>query len=66
MLNLALIPSTGVAPPSFVAIQAGTTLHKLTSTSEAFSLNSIFLLVVFAVGSLLPIVFKKKLREKFE
>ncbi|CAG0913540.1 unnamed protein product [Notodromas monacha] len=56
----------GVAPPSFVAIQAGTTLHKLTSTSEAVSWNSMLLLGVFAGLSLLPIVFKRKLREKFD
>ena len=56
----------GVAPPSFVAIQAGKTLHKLTSSSDAVSWNSMFLLAVFAVLSLLPVIFKTKLREKFD
>ncbi|CAG0879400.1 unnamed protein product [Cyprideis torosa] len=56
----------GVAPPSFVAIQAGTTLHKLTSSSDALSLTSISILAAFAILSLLPIFFKNRLREKFE
>ncbi|XP_054710927.1 transmembrane protein 41B-like [Uloborus diversus] len=56
----------GVAPPSFVYIQAGTTLHQLTSSTDAISLNSIFMLSSFAVLSLLPILFKGKIREKLE
>lgn len=32
---------TGVAPPSILAVQAGTTLYQLTSSSDAFSLTSI-------------------------
>ncbi|GFN98628.1 transmembrane protein 41b [Plakobranchus ocellatus] len=56
----------GVAPPSFVFVQAGTTLHKLTSTSEAWSLANIGLLAVFAVVAILPVAFKGKLRSKLE
>ncbi|XP_053385015.1 transmembrane protein 41B-like isoform X2 [Mercenaria mercenaria] len=56
----------GVAPPSFVAIQAGTTLHQLTSSGDAVSYRSMFILAIFALVSLLPVVFKKKLKAKFD
>lgn len=56
----------GVAPPSFVAIQAGQTLHKLTSSSDAWSWNSIIILCVFALLSLVPVLYKQKLKQKFE
>lgn len=56
----------GVAPPSFVAIQAGQTLNKLTSSSDAWSWNSIIILCVFALLSLIPVLFKKNLRQKFD
>ncbi|XP_077996561.1 transmembrane protein 41B-like [Glandiceps talaboti] len=56
----------GVAPPSFIAIQAGTTLYKLMTTSDAISMNSILVLAFFAVLSLLPVLFKQKLKKKFE
>ncbi|KAJ8675181.1 hypothetical protein QAD02_010967 [Eretmocerus hayati] len=56
----------GVAPPSFVAIQAGQTLNKLTSSSDAFSWNSVILLFIFALLSLVPVIFRRKIREKFE
>ncbi|XP_076234644.1 transmembrane protein stas isoform X1 [Calliopsis andreniformis] len=56
----------GVAPPSFVAIQAGQTLHNLTSSSDAWSWNSILILCIFAVLSLVPVLFKQKLRQKFD
>ncbi|XP_013378653.1 transmembrane protein 41B isoform X2 [Lingula anatina] len=56
----------GVAPPSVVAIQAGTTLHQLTSSKDALSWTSVIVLAVLALLSLLPVVFKKKLREKFD
>lgn len=55
----------GVAPPSFVAIQAGTTLNQLTSSSDTVSLNSILILAVFAIVSMLPVVFKQRLQKKF-
>lgn len=54
----------GVAPPSFVAIQAGTTLHKLSSTRDAISWWSVSMLAIFAVLSLLPVIFKGKLKQK--
>ncbi|RWS12658.1 transmembrane protein 41B-like protein [Dinothrombium tinctorium] len=44
----------GVAPPSFVAIQAGKTLNKLTSTKDALSFSSIFILALFASLSIIP------------
>ena len=56
----------GVAPPSFVAIQAGQTLQNLTSSSDAWSWNSILILCAFAVLSLVPVLFKQKLRQKFD
>lgn len=56
----------GVAPPSVVAIQAGGTLNKLTSSSDAWSWNSVILLGVFAVLSLLPVLFKQTFRQKID
>ncbi|KAJ3593021.1 hypothetical protein NHX12_005359 [Muraenolepis orangiensis] len=56
----------GVAPPSFVAINAGTTLYKLTTAGEAVSWNSLGVLAVLAVLSILPVCFQKKLQEKLE
>ncbi|XP_050040725.1 transmembrane protein 41B isoform X2 [Dermacentor andersoni] len=54
----------GVAPPSFVAIQAGTTLHKLSSSRDAISWWSVSMLAIFALLSLLPVIFKGKLKQK--
>lgn len=56
----------GVAPPSFVAIQAGQTLQNLTSSSDAWSWNSIIILCIFAVLSLVPVLFKQKLEQKYD
>ncbi|XP_043464153.1 transmembrane protein 41 homolog [Leptopilina heterotoma] len=56
----------GVAPPSFVAIQAGQTLHKLTSSSDAWSWTSFIILCIFALLSLVPVIFKQKFKQKFE
>ncbi|XP_071830782.1 transmembrane protein 41B-like [Apostichopus japonicus] len=56
----------GVAPPSFVAIQAGTTLYQLTHTGDAVSWTSVIVLAILAVLSILPAVFKQYLRKKFE
>ncbi|KAK2920163.1 transmembrane protein 41B [Channa argus] len=56
----------GVAPPSFVAINAGTTLYKLTTAGEAVSWNSLAILGVLAVLSILPVCFQKKLQQKLE
>ncbi|XP_045106700.1 transmembrane protein 41B-like [Portunus trituberculatus] len=56
----------GVAPPSILAVQAGTTLYQLTSSSDAFSLTSVVLLALAAILSLVPIILKNRLREKFD
>ena len=39
----------GVAPPSFVAIQAGTTLQQLTSSTDAITVWSVVILAGFAI-----------------
>ncbi|XP_041471530.1 transmembrane protein 41B-like [Lytechinus variegatus] len=56
----------GVAPPSFIAIQAGTTLYQLTHAGDALSWTSVIILAILAVLSILPAVFKQRLQEKFE
>lgn len=56
----------GVAPPSFVAINAGTTLYKLTTVGEGVSWYSVFVLVALAIVSILPVCFQKKLQQKLE
>lgn len=56
----------GVGPPSFVAIQAGQTLYNMSNSSGVFSWTSVTLLGVFALLSLVPVLLKQKLREKFE
>lgn len=56
----------GVAPPSFLAIQAGQTLNTMTSSSDAFSVRSMLLLGVFAVLSLSPVIFKKQFKKKLQ
>jgi len=56
----------GVAPPSFVAIQAGTTLQQLTSSGDALSWQSVCILAVLAVIALLPVAFRAKLKQKFD
>ncbi|XP_053600083.1 transmembrane protein 41 homolog isoform X2 [Plodia interpunctella] len=66
LVPFALGTFIGVAPPSFVAIQAGQTLHTLTSTSDAWSWTSIIVLTAFAVISLVPVLLKDKLKQKFD
>ncbi|XP_065070432.1 transmembrane protein 41B-like [Rhopilema esculentum] len=56
----------GVAPPSFGYISAGFELYELTTTGDALSFKSITLVVVAAVVSLLPVIFRKKMQEKLE
>lgn len=56
----------GVAPPSFLAIQAGKTLNTMTSSADAFSVQSMILLAVFALLSLAPVIFKKQLKRKLQ
>lgn len=66
MLPFVIGTFLGVAPPSFVAIQAGQTLNKLTSSSDAWSWSSIVILCLFALLSLVPVFFKKTLGKKFD
>lgn len=56
----------GVAPPSFVAIQAGKTLYKMTSSTDAFSWTSVTLLMVFSVISIGPAIFKRYFKSKID
>jgi len=56
----------GVAVPSVLVVQAGQTLHELTSASSTWSWSSVLLLATFATLSLLPVLFKAKLRDKFD
>lgn len=56
----------GVAPPSFVAIQAGTTLQQMTSTTDAVTFQSVILLVVFAILSILPVLFRDRMKAKYD
>merc|ERR1711962_1787984 len=53
----------GVAPPSFVFIQAGTTLQQMTSTMDPITVESVALLVLFALLSILPVLLKNKLKD---
>jgi len=55
----------GVAPPSFIAIQAGSTLQQLTSSLDAFNFQNVALLVLFAFLSILPVFLKNRLKEKY-
>lgn len=56
----------GVAPLSFIAIQAGTTLYQLTAAGDAISWTSVIVMAVLAVLSLVPVLLKKTLKGKFE
>ena len=58
--------STGVAPPSFLFIRAGTTLYELTTTTGHISILSILILTLLAILSLLPVALRKWLRRKVE
>jgi len=50
----------GVAPLSMLAVQAGQTLYTLTSTSETLTFTSVGFVCLAAIGSILPIYFKRK------
>lgn len=56
----------GVAPPSFIFIQAGTTLQQMTSTMEPITVQTVVILVIFALLSILPVLLKNKLKDKFD
>ena len=53
----------GVAPPSFVAINAGTALYQMTTAGEAVSWTSVLMLAILAVLSILPVCFQRKLQK---
>ena len=64
VLNIPLQPFfwgtfLGVAPPSFVFIQAGSTLETMTHTNVAWSWTSVATITIFAIISVLPVVYKK-------
>lgn len=56
----------GVAPPSFIAIQGGKTLQNLTDDDFAVSSGSLIWLAVCGVVPLLPVLFKKWIKQKIE
>lgn len=56
----------GVAPPSLLAIQAGKTLHTLTSASDAVSPLQLILLIALGFVSMIPVAFKHYFRQKLE
>ncbi|MFH4976340.1 hypothetical protein AB6A40_003049 [Gnathostoma spinigerum] len=51
----------GVAPPSFIFIQAGTTLQRLTSANFMWSWTSTATIAISALVSLLPIIYQRYL-----
>lgn len=55
----------GVSPLSFIAVSAGKEIQKLIKFQDALSYNSIILVVVAAVLSLIPILVKKYFGKKF-
>ena len=57
---------TGVALPSVLFIQAGKTIHQLSSASDVFSWRSIIILGFCAILSLLPIYFKERIQNFFK
>ncbi|KAH7698928.1 SNARE associated Golgi protein, partial [Aphelenchoides avenae] len=50
--------AAGVAPPSFLYVQAGTTLQMMTSAGAVWSRSTVAILLFFAVLSLLPLFYK--------
>lgn len=50
----------GVAPLSMLAVQAGQTLYTLTSSRDTMTYKSIGFIALMAIGSVLPIYFKRK------
>ena len=55
----------GVAPPSFVAVSAGQNIYKLTTAGDALSYSSILMLALFAILSILPVLFQNRLKSHF-
>lgn len=70
VINVPLLPFwigtfLGVGPPSIIAIQAGTTLHQLTSPNDAVSWTSIIILLLLGVVSLIPVLLKDVMKTFF-
>ena len=61
-----VVAHLGVAPPSFGFISAGVELYVLTTTGDVMSVKSVMIVVVCALLSLLPVIFKRQLRAKIE
>jgi len=61
-----VVAQLGVAPPSFGFISAGVELYVLTTTGDVMSVKSVMIVVVCALLSLLPVIFKRQLRAKIE
>lgn len=55
----------GVAPPSFIMIQAGKTLLTLSSTSDVVPWSSMVYLFLLAILALVPAIWKRTLKEKY-
>jgi len=55
----------GVAPLSFIAVSAGKEIQKLVKFGDALSYDSIALVVIAAILSLIPIVLKKYCGKRF-
>lgn len=56
----------GVAPPSCIYIQAGTTLNTLTSSSSVFTWQSVLMLTFFSIVSLSPVFFRNQIKKNIE
>ncbi|UYV67312.1 TMEM41B [Cordylochernes scorpioides] len=56
----------GVAPPSFLAIQTGTTLHDISLAAGSFSWSSFLVIGISAAVVLAPILFKNYFKSKME
>ncbi|KAM7430218.1 Transmembrane protein 41B [Porites harrisoni] len=56
----------GVAPPSFGFIGAGVELHELTTTGDVMSFKSVMIVIVCAILSLFPVIFKRQLKAKIQ
>lgn len=56
----------GVAPPSVGFISAGVELHVLTTTGDVMSFKSVMIVIVCAILSLFPVIFKRRLKAKIQ
>ena len=55
-----------MAPPSFGFISAGVELYMLTATGDVMSFKSVMIVIVCAILSLFPVVFKRQLKAKIQ